>query len=88
MKFSELKCKEVINCRNGVRLGFVTDLDIDIVSGRICHLIVPEQSKWFGCFCPAKVIQIPYCNIVKIGPDVIVVSMECANEQKKGKNRN
>ena len=85
MTFSELKCKEVINCRNGVRLGFITDLEINIINGCICDLIVPEQSKLLGCFCPGKMIRIPYCNIVKIGPDVIVVSMECPKDEKKGK---
>ena len=83
MKFSELKCKEVINCKDGVRLGYVTDLEIDVVTGKICNLIVPEQWKWYSCFCSVKVHTIPYCNIVKIGPDVIVVSYDIKGKEEK-----
>ena len=85
MTFSELKCKEVVNCKDGVKLGFVTDLEIDIISGKICSLIVPEQVKWYSCFCSARVCIIPYCNVVKIGPDVIVVSLDTKKKEDKGK---
>lgn len=75
MTFRDLKCKEVINCCNGVKMGFVTDLEFCPVSGQIKCLIVPEPGHLFGCFCGGKVVEIPFCDIVRIGPDAIVVNL-------------
>ena len=71
MTFRDLKCKEVINCCNGVKMGFVTDLEFCPVSGQIKCLIVPEPGLLFGCFCGGKVVEIPFCDIVRIGPDIL-----------------
>ena len=43
-KLTELRCKEVINLRNGERLGFVGDLRIECKTGRIADIIVPTGS--------------------------------------------
>lgn len=72
MTFRELRCKEVINCIDGVKLGYVADLEFCRENGQIEAFLVPEPGGCFGCFVN-KVIRIPYCNVVRIGPDVIVV---------------
>ena len=43
-KLTELRCKEVINVRNGERLGFIGDLRIECRSGKVVDLIVPTGS--------------------------------------------
>lgn len=48
MRFCELKEKEVINCKDCQRLGFVADIEFDPCSGRIEAIIVPEQGKFSG----------------------------------------
>ena len=76
MLFSELKCKEVINCKNCKRLGFVVDIEIDICTGRIKTLIVPGPGKFFGCFGRTNEFWIDFCQVKKIGPDIILVEIE------------
>ena len=85
MRFSELKEKEVINCKDCKRIGFVTDIVINECNGTIKELIVPEANKLFGYFCPTAEYIIPYCDIVRIGPDIILVDVPL--EKISGKNR-
>ena len=35
VRLDELESKEVINIRDGVRLGYVCDLELDLACGRI-----------------------------------------------------
>ena len=68
MRFSELREKEVINCNDGMRLGFVVDAEIDICNGKIVSLIVP------------------FCDVVKIGTDIILVDVKCEKILKSCKD--
>ncbi|MBQ2237959.1 MAG: YlmC/YmxH family sporulation protein [Lachnospiraceae bacterium] len=86
MRFSELREKEVINCNDGMRLGFVVDAEIDICNGKIVSLIVPEATKFFGCFGCSKEFVIPFCDVVKIGTDIILVDVKCEKILKSCKD--
>ena len=70
MRFCELKEKEVVNICNGKCLGGVVDLQINVCSGAIEALIVPGPAKFFGCVGREFELHIPWCKIVKIGPDM------------------
>ena len=48
VKFTDLQCKEVICISDGRRLGFVSDVQIEIPEGNICALVVPGPSKPVG----------------------------------------
>ena len=64
---------------NGVEFfGCLLDryLVIDECDGRIRALIVPGPGKWFGCFCREFELFIPWCKIVRIGPDIILVDID------------
>ena len=39
-------------------------------------LIVPGPAKWMGCMGREFVVFIPWCRIVKIGPDIILVDID------------
>ncbi|HHX23436.1 MAG: YlmC/YmxH family sporulation protein [Tepidanaerobacteraceae bacterium] len=75
MKTSDLRQREVINITDGKRLGFVTDLDIDLEKGVITSLIIPGQSKVFGLFSRGGDYIIPWNQIKRIGSDVILVEL-------------
>ena len=72
-KFSELRCKEVINVSDGCRLGYVCDLELDPVTGKICALIVPGTVSLFSVARRGRCC-IPWEHIVRIGDDIILVS--------------
>jgi len=72
----DLARKDVINVNDGSRLGFVCDVEIDVCDGRIISLIIYGRSKFFGLFGREEDLVIPWCNIQKIGEDIILVCCE------------
>lgn len=76
MRFCDLARKEVINVNDCKCLGNVRDLDFDECGGCIKALIVPGPAKWMGCMGREFEVFIPWCRIVKIGPDIILVDID------------
>mgnify|MGYP004551673403 CR=1 FL=1 len=73
---NDLRCKEVINVRDGQRLGFVDDVEFDVTSGTITALVVPGPARVLGMFGRECNYVIPWCNIQKIGSDIVLVNYE------------
>jgi len=74
-KFSELRCKEVINVADGCRLGYVSDMEVEIPSGRVLALIVPGPCRFFGLFGRECDYCIPWPCIRRIGEDIILIDV-------------
>lgn len=74
-KFSDLRCKEVINGSNGCRLGCVSDMVIELDSGRVVSLIVPCCGHLLGLFPGKEEYVIPWNCIRRIGDDIILVEL-------------
>ena len=89
--FSELMNKDVINIRDGSRLGHIQDLKINVGSGEICMVMVPGPSKamYFFGGCHGE-YWIEWCQICKIGTDIILVDIELSRclKDKMEKNKN
>lgn len=83
MRFWELTEKEVINCKDGKRLGYVADIEIEIPSGKVCRLFVPGQGKFCGCFGKGTECIIQWNQIVRIGEEIILVDVDCKPMEKK-----
>ena len=75
-KFSELRCKEVICLSDGRRLGYVSDVEIEVPEGIIKAIIVPGPCRFFGLFGRKDDFVIPWCAIKRIGPDIILVDIQ------------
>ena len=71
---NELRCKEVINVCDGQRLGFIDDVEVDIMTGNVVSIIVPGQGKLLGIFGRESSYIIPWSKIQKIGNDTVLVS--------------
>ena len=76
MRFCELCDKEVINANDCRCLGSVRDLEIDKECGEIKALIVPGPGKFMGLFGKDCEYFIPWCKVIRIGPDIILVDFE------------
>ena len=72
-KFSELKSKEVIHIDNGERLGFVSDVEIDIENGNIVSISVPGAYRMLGLLGKEPDYTIRWDRIKKIGDDLIMI---------------
>ncbi|MBR4003803.1 MAG: YlmC/YmxH family sporulation protein [Clostridia bacterium] len=81
--FTELRNKEVINVLTGKLLGNVCDIVVDFKKNIILGLVVPGSKSFFNFFKPCHEIYIPYCQICKIGEDVILVEVVETCQKKK-----
>lgn len=70
---NELRTKEVINVTDGARLGFVSDVEIDLSDGRLTAIIVPGAYRMMGFLGREDDIVIKWENIKKIGDDIIII---------------
>lgn len=84
MRFCELKQKEVINLCDGRRLGCVCDAIMDCC-GKIEALIVPGQNGVIPFLKGGKECVIPWCRIIRIGDDVILVDVDGVGLRKQDK---
>ena len=74
-KGMDFKHKEVINIKDGKKLGFVQDVCADLETGTITSIIVPGSSKFMGIFSGGNETVIQWQNIKCIGEDVILVEI-------------
>lgn len=76
MRICDLQYKEVINISNGNRLGYVSDIEFDIHSGKIVSFIVPGPKRLWG-LAPGEADYIfPWESIVRMGDDTILISSD------------
>jgi YlmC/YmxH family sporulation protein len=75
-RFCELRMKEVINIRDGKCLGCIDDLCLDVCSGQISAIVIPQGGRIASLFRRCDEIVVPWCKIIKMGDDVILVEWE------------
>ena len=70
-----LRNLEVINCRNGKRLGYVSDVAVNTCDGSIAGIdVIKDDGKCFS-FSGKEILRICWGQIERIGEDVILVSI-------------
>ncbi|MGC7870363.1 YlmC/YmxH family sporulation protein [Desulfosporosinus sp. SYSU MS00001] len=76
MRISDLRLLDIVNIKDGRRLGPIKDLDLDLEKGIVKGMVVPgpARSSW-GLFGGGKAEDfiIPWERVKKIGVDVILV---------------
>ena len=70
---SELRCKEIIDVRDGGRFGYVGDVAVDLDSGQVKALIVPGRLRLLGLLGREEDIVFPWTAVRRVGEDVILV---------------
>lgn len=85
-KLIELRDKEVINIKNGFRMGYVNDIEFDTVTGNIVSLVVYGKSKLMGILGREEDMIIRWEDIDVIGDDTILVCGDTYFSPKKKKN--
>lgn len=81
LTITDFQIKDVVNVADGKKLGNISDLDINLVTGKIDAIIIQTGSKMMGFFGKNDEVIIPWSNIVKIGTDVILVRYFRTNYQ-------
>ena len=76
IRMSDLEKKEVVNIYDGCRLGYICDVEIDTLCGRINAVFVPKCRKGFK---KKQYISIKWDQIERIGADTVLVRL-CKEE--------
>lgn len=73
MRFTQLQCKEVICISDGRRLGFISDVQVEVPDGKVCAIVVPGPARLLGLGGRHEDYLIPWSAIKRIGPDIVLV---------------
>lgn len=82
-RMGDLRNKEVINVKDGGRIGFVSDIEVDTRTAQLTAVVVYGRLRLFGLLGREPDIVIPWKDISLIGNDTMLVSYERPEEQKK-----
>lgn len=74
MRLSELQNKDVVNIKDGTKIGNIIDVEINN-EGKMNSLIVEKSKFLLSRFTSKGEIRIKWEQIQKIGEDVILVSI-------------
>ena len=75
VKFTDLHCKEVIALCDGRRLGFISDVRIELPEGHVVAVIVPGPCRFFRLWGRKDDYVIPWHCVKKVGPDIVLVDI-------------
>lgn len=69
-----MRHKEVINVKDGMRLGAVCDLEIDTTNARVSAIVIYGRLRWFGLLGREDDVVVRWQDIQVIGDDTILVN--------------
>ncbi len=79
-RLDALRDKEVINVKDGGRVGFVGDAEVDVKEARLSALVVYGRLRLFGLLGREPDVVIPWKDIVLIGEDTVLVQYEAPTQ--------
>lgn len=68
-----MRNKEVINVKDGCRIGCVNDVEVDMKCAKLVAIVIYGRLKCFGLLGRCEDIVIKWENIEVIGEDTILV---------------
>ena len=75
-RITDLHCKEVVCVGDGRRLGFVSDVQVEVPDGCLRAIVVPGPCRIWGLLGRREEYVIPWNCIRRIGPDIILVEIK------------
>ena len=72
-RLSDLREKEIIDVSDGSRLGYVSDVSVDLLEGKIEALVVHGRLRLFGLLGREDDVVFPWASIRRFGEDTILV---------------
>ncbi|BED92344.1 MAG: YlmC/YmxH family sporulation protein [Candidatus Paraimprobicoccus trichonymphae] len=82
----DMKNKEVINIKDGSRIGCVNDVELDILYAKLVAIVIQGKLKFFGLFGRGDDIIIDWKDIRVIGDDTILVNYNPIFKKRKKTN--
>ena len=75
MKLSELQKKDIVNIKNGKKIGKIIDVEFDINTGYLIRFVIEKPFFVKNIFNIEEVITIKFTQIKKLGEDVILIDI-------------
>lgn len=75
-RMGDLRNKEVINMKDGSRVGFVSDVEIDTHTAQLTAVVIYGRLRWFGLLGREPDAVIPWKDITLIGDDTVLVDYQ------------
>ena len=79
----DMRNKEVINVKTGVRLGCVSDVEIDTKDAKLLAIVIYGRLRWCGLLGREEDIIIKWDDIEIIGEDTILVKHNVGAKRKR-----
>ena len=70
---TDLRSKDVINVADGSRVGCITDVEIDTVTGALVNVVVFCGKGLWGLLGRGEEVTVAWKDIVVIGDDTVLV---------------
>ena len=84
-RINDFKYKDVVNAGDGVRLGYVGDVELDTESAALTAIVIRGRYRLFGLLGRDETLTIPWEEIQVIGEDTILV--RCPAIKKSARRR-
>lgn len=75
-KITDLNRKDIINLRDGAKLGPVKDVHVDLTEGKVQALVLDGPRRFLKLMSAGQDIVIPWDKIKKIGIDAVLVELD------------
>ena len=75
-RMESLRDKEVINVKDGGRIGFVSDVELETEEAKLTAVVVYGRLRLFGLLGLEADFVVPWKDVVLIGEDTVLVSYE------------
>ncbi len=82
-KVVEMRNKEVINIKTGIRLGCVSDVEIDTKDARLVSIIIYGRLRWCGLLGREDDIIIRWEDIAIIGDETVLEKHNLGPRRKR-----
>lgn len=75
MKLSELQRKDIIDIKNGKKVGKIIDVEFDQTNGYMIKFIIERAHFVKSLFSQQEELSIKFTQIKKMGEDVILIDI-------------
>lgn len=82
-RMESLRDKEVINVKDGGRIGFVGDVEVDTKEARLTAVVVYGKLRLLGLLGREPDFVIPWENVSLIGEDTVLVDHQPMAQPRK-----
>lgn len=75
-KITDLNRKDIINTKNGAKLGPVKDVHVDLAEGKVRAIVIEGQRRFFNLLSTGQDTVIPWEKIKMVGVDAVLVEVD------------